>query len=267
MRIMVNELIRLWLHGFWVKTAKYPLGRLIRLILVCVCCDKPAAHKVGGFGSHSHTFFCTRCWIRQSDKATERAFQRDGEINLSFSMSQSADVRGLGFPARTHDEQLKHAQEYARCATQGARDEFVKQFASRWFELARLPYFDVCRMIIIDPMHNLLLGMPSIWPRLTKTDVRQLGLVKTHFYHIWIQLKVLRKTKELRRFHDILSKVSILTCNIVIDSPLPCTTAGHSDISWSSAHTYGSPRWRLFDCRPVADCCDSCSSHSGTGCS
>jgi hypothetical protein len=32
--------------------------------------------------------------------------------------------------------------------------------------------------------------------------------VKTHFYNIWIQLKVLRKTKELRRLHDILSQVS-----------------------------------------------------------
>jgi hypothetical protein len=63
-----------------------------------------------------------------------------------------------GFRARSHDEQLKYAQEYAECLTQTARDEFVKNFATRWFELARLPYFDVCRMIIIDPMHNLLLG-------------------------------------------------------------------------------------------------------------
>jgi hypothetical protein len=47
---------------------------------------------------------------------------------------------------------------YAECDTQAARANFVKEFASRWFELARLPYFDVCRMIIIDPMHNLLLG-------------------------------------------------------------------------------------------------------------
>jgi hypothetical protein len=78
MRIIVNELIRLWQFGFWVKTAKYPLGRLIRVILLCVCCDKPAAHKLGGFGSHSHTFFCTRCWIKQSQKTTQRAFQRNG---------------------------------------------------------------------------------------------------------------------------------------------------------------------------------------------
>ncbi len=36
----------------------------------------------------------------------------------------------------------------------------------------------------------------------------QIGLVKTHFYHIWVQGKILRKTKELRRFHTILNQVS-----------------------------------------------------------
>lgn len=33
------------------------------------------------------------------------------------------------------------------------------------------------------------------------------GLVKTHFYHIWIQMKVLRKRKELARLHSVLAKV------------------------------------------------------------
>ncbi|VDB94096.1 unnamed protein product [Peniophora sp. CBMAI 1063] len=174
MRIFVNELLRLWQDGFVMETPRYPGGRLVRVILICIICDKPAAHKVGGFGSHSHTFFCTRCWIRQSDKATAAAF------------------RAGAFAPRSHEEHVRLMQEYARCASQTARDEFVKKYATRWSELARLPYFDICRMIVIDPMHNLLLG-----------------LVKTHFYHIWVQLKVLRKTKELRRFHDILSQMQI----------------------------------------------------------
>lgn len=33
--------------------------------------------------------------------------------------------------------------------------------------------------------------------------------MKTHFYHIWIQQKVLRKTKELRRLHGILSQLDM----------------------------------------------------------
>ena len=78
MRIFVNELLRLWREGFIVKTARYPQGRRVRVILVCVCCDKPAAHKLGGFGAHSHTFFCTRCWIKQSEKATGKSFAPNG---------------------------------------------------------------------------------------------------------------------------------------------------------------------------------------------
>lgn len=87
MRIFVNELIRLWETGFVMATPKYPEGRLIRVVLVCVICDKPAAHKVGGFGSHSHTFFCTKCWIKQSDKRTPAAYQKDGALYTSATIS------------------------------------------------------------------------------------------------------------------------------------------------------------------------------------
>jgi hypothetical protein len=40
-----------------------------------------------------------------------------------------------------------------------AHTTFFKEHGARWTELARLPYFDLVRQTIIDPMHNLLLGM------------------------------------------------------------------------------------------------------------
>jgi hypothetical protein len=55
------------------------LGRLVRVILVAVVCDKPAAHKMGGFASHSHNHFCTLCWISAHDKAEVTAFQEGGK--------------------------------------------------------------------------------------------------------------------------------------------------------------------------------------------
>jgi hypothetical protein len=55
-------------------------GRLVRVALVAVVCDKPAAHKIGGFGSHSHTNLCTACWITQADKTRAAAFVKDGEF-------------------------------------------------------------------------------------------------------------------------------------------------------------------------------------------
>lgn len=84
MRVFVNELLRLYYDGFMVKTPKYPNGRRVRVVLLCVICDKPAAHKLGSFGSHSHTLFCHRCWIHQSEKASAASFQSNGEIYLQL---------------------------------------------------------------------------------------------------------------------------------------------------------------------------------------
>ncbi|KAG1727629.1 hypothetical protein EDB19DRAFT_1642914, partial [Suillus lakei] len=52
----------------------------------------------------------------------------------------------------------------------------------------RLPYFDLVEQIVIDPMHNLFLG-----------------LVKTHFYNIWVQNKILRPNHELTKFHEMIA--------------------------------------------------------------
>jgi hypothetical protein len=87
LRIMVNELLRLWKEGFWMETVRGWL--LVRVLLLCICCDKPAAHKMGGFGSHSHTFFCTRCKIKQKDKGTAAAYQRNGVYDICCHVSVS----------------------------------------------------------------------------------------------------------------------------------------------------------------------------------
>ncbi|KAE9386142.1 hypothetical protein BT96DRAFT_960642 [Gymnopus androsaceus JB14] len=183
LRVLINELLRLWTDGVVIKTPKFPQGHLVRVALVAVVCDKPAAHKLGGFASHSHTNFCTLCWISQADKATPKSFERDG------------------FRPRTNEEQRKLQCEYLECSNKTARDDFVKKNATRWSELFCLPYFNVCEMIVVDPMHNLFLGV-----------------VKTHFYHIWVQLNVLRKTKELRSLHGILG-------NLELPSKLGCLPA------------------------------------------
>ncbi|THU88212.1 hypothetical protein K435DRAFT_680238 [Dendrothele bispora CBS 962.96] len=174
MRPFVNELLTLWKDGIRIVTPQYPQGRLVRVALVALVCDKPAAHKLGGFGSHCHTNFCTVCWITQNDKSTPQAFEKGA------------------FRPRTNAEHHRLQKEYLRCKTKSAQDTFVRDNATRWSELFRLPYFDVCEMIVIDPMHNLFLG-----------------LVKTHFYHIWVQHGILRKNKELKALHGMLSQLTL----------------------------------------------------------
>ncbi|KAN0074465.1 hypothetical protein V8E55_011877 [Tylopilus felleus] len=115
----------------FLRPISCPKGRLVRVIFVVVVCDKPAAHKLGGFGSHSHTYFCTACWITRADNDKPTVFMKD-------------------------------------------------KFATCYTELSRLPYFNLVEQIVVDLMHNLFLG-----------------LVKTHFYNIWVQGKILRAIHEL----------------------------------------------------------------------
>ena len=111
MRIIVNELLHLWKEGVIVKTHKYPLGQLVRLILVALVCDKPAAHKLGGFGSYSHCFFCTHCWVEQQYKVTPAAFEKNGRALLSQYIIIMLNWP-LGFQPHTNEEHWEAQHQY-----------------------------------------------------------------------------------------------------------------------------------------------------------
>lgn len=67
-------------------------------------------------------------------------------------------IRRSAFEARTDARHRQLQQAYLKLKTKSDRDAFVKSYATRWSELHRLPYFDLCEMIVVDPMHNLFLG-------------------------------------------------------------------------------------------------------------
>ncbi|KAG1826357.1 hypothetical protein EV424DRAFT_1345673 [Suillus variegatus] len=93
---------------------------------------------------------------------------------------------------RTNLQQRELGEQYRQLTTPTACKNFVKDFATRYTQLSRLPYFDLVNQVVIDPMHNLFLG-----------------LVKTHFYNIWVQGKVLRPNHELTAFHDMLANFTL----------------------------------------------------------
>lgn len=64
----------------------------------------------------------------------------------------------IAFPARDTNEHRARSAEYAKLAV-NARQNFLREHSARYFELSRLPYFDPIRMTVVDPMHNILLGM------------------------------------------------------------------------------------------------------------
>ncbi|KIO12223.1 hypothetical protein M404DRAFT_98165, partial [Pisolithus tinctorius Marx 270] len=139
LRLIMSDLLHLWKEGIWVSTPSCPNGHLICVILVAVVCDKPAAHKIGSFGSHSHTHFCHNCWICQNDKDKNEAFIRDGLL-------------------QTDKEHHKLGEKYHLLTTAAAHKKFVKEFTTRFTKLSCLLYFDLVNQIIINPMHNLFLG-------------------------------------------------------------------------------------------------------------
>ncbi|KIK13644.1 hypothetical protein PISMIDRAFT_118545, partial [Pisolithus microcarpus 441] len=137
---IISDLLRLWKHSIKVPTESHPDRRVIHVILVAVVCDKPTAHKMGGFGSHSHTYYCTACWIPSKDKGNLNAFKRGA------------------YPLQTDWEQCHLGNEYHNLDSLNAQKNFVKEYATQYSELSRLPYFDLVQQIVIDPMHNLFLG-------------------------------------------------------------------------------------------------------------
>lgn len=99
LRPIISDLLRLYTEGILVYSPSHPngrfclahlhvyfdwewifVGRRVRVVLLALVCDKPAAHKIAGFGSHSHTCFCTVCWIKIKDKKTAQSFKPGGKL-------------------------------------------------------------------------------------------------------------------------------------------------------------------------------------------
>ncbi|KIK80425.1 hypothetical protein PAXRUDRAFT_36197 [Paxillus rubicundulus Ve08.2h10] len=86
----------------------------VKIILVAVVCDKPAAHKICSFVSHSHTNFYTVFWFlsRQliKDKDKPKAFEKGA------------------FQLRTNEEQCKLGEQYCQLTLLTACKNFSSQF-------------------------------------------------------------------------------------------------------------------------------------------
>lgn len=174
----MTDLRRLWTNGIKVCTPRYPqgalslfeslfyvqsithliIGRLLRVALVALVCDKPAAHKIAGYGPTSCTKFCTVCKVTLSDLKTPAAFVDGGTSSLLDLNSDQMLTCIPAFPPRTDQEQRALGEVYLRVTQKTARATFITENATRWTQLSRLPYFDLVRQVVIDPMHNLYLG-------------------------------------------------------------------------------------------------------------
>ncbi|KAG1818070.1 uncharacterized protein BJ212DRAFT_1298920 [Suillus subaureus] len=89
-------------------------------------------------------------------------------------------------------QKCKLGEKYQQLTTPTTCKNFVKDYATCYTQLSRLPYFNLVNQVVIDPMHNLFLG-----------------LIKMHFYNIWVQGKVLHPNHELTTFHNMLANFTL----------------------------------------------------------
>ncbi len=140
LRPIVDHFITMWSHGIhYSRTDGHRDGRLVRCAIVCVVCDLPAARKTAGFAAFSHNHFCAIC------ECTLKANGYD-------------DLDPVSWKRRTNRDCRRSAKQYRRAGADRG-EKIVEQTGVRWSELLRLPYFDPARSVVIDPMHNLLLGL------------------------------------------------------------------------------------------------------------
>ena len=65
------------------------------------------------------------------------------------------------FRERNLEEFRHNALAWRKCHSNEERKQFVSTNHVRWMELLRLPYFNPVRHCVIDPMHNLFLGIAN----------------------------------------------------------------------------------------------------------
>ena len=139
---LVEELHDLW-DGIPIQVSSSHKSILVRLAVICIACDVPAVRKMCGFAGHSASMGCSKC------KCTF--------VHHDWGMDHS-DFNRTEWEARNSAEHRQYADQYVSAMTASQQAQCLKDNGVRYSVLLELPYIDLVRCHIIDPMHNLLLG-------------------------------------------------------------------------------------------------------------
>lgn len=140
LRPLVTAFLEFWTGVRFTHTAMCDLGRLVFCAIIAVICDLPAARKIGGFSSHSHEWFCSVCWCNKTQHTYE---------NIDIA----------SWKRRTNEDCRHWAARFHEAHSAKVAESSFDHSGLRWSELLRLPYYDPARFLVIEPMHNLFLGL------------------------------------------------------------------------------------------------------------
>lgn len=127
---------------------------MVRAALICTACDIPASRKISGFVGFTAYHACSRCL----------------KIFPTAAFGETPDYSGFDrskWPPRSLDSHFKSAEDYRNATTAKDRKIIERESGCRYSVLLELPYYNIVRCCVVDPMHNLLLGtakrMLTVW--------------------------------------------------------------------------------------------------------
>ena len=139
----VDELQLLW-KGVNLTTYVHPAGVEVRAALLCIAADSPAARKVSGFNAHNAIYGCMKCLKKFPGRVGEKKSYAGYDCNC--------------WPVRMMIQHYKQAMSLLRCKSKSARQDKEREYGLKYSILIELPYMDVIRFTILDPMHAIFLG-------------------------------------------------------------------------------------------------------------
>ena len=145
---IVDDLLTLY-TGIQIQSCG---GNIIfsRSLLLPVLADMPASRKLSQYKSHKADLPCDKCWFQ----AVREKGTRGASGKMSFYTNQSC-------PMRTDEEVRKAMNAYKKASSKASAQTISQKQGVKYSELSRLPYFDMVQNFLIDPMHNLLMGLLS----------------------------------------------------------------------------------------------------------
>lgn len=141
---LINELKTLMGAGIKMKTATGEV--LVRAAVILGSLDLPAAAKVFGFSAHNSFYGCRKCDYKMPSI--------DGD-ELKRDYSGGWDNN---WPKRTDESNRRYAMVWKRAINEAERQRLVQSNGTRWSVFHDLPYFNLIRFVVFDPMHNVWLG-------------------------------------------------------------------------------------------------------------
>ena len=142
--LLVDDLRQLF-HGVDIPHPNFTSNKIrVRALLTCVVCDLPATRKLCGFLGVNATKGCSKC---------KKCFP----TTTFGSKPDYSGYESSTWGVRTHMEHYQHCILSKNATTPTERNKIEN--GARYTELLRLHYFDIVRFHVVDPMHNLFLGL------------------------------------------------------------------------------------------------------------